>query len=44
VAGFRWVMLLGAALAALSAASAWWMIRGAPAAREPTKAGGPDKT
>jgi EmrB/QacA subfamily drug resistance transporter len=44
VAGFRWVMLLGAALAALSAASAWWMIRGAPAAREPTKAGGPGKT
>jgi EmrB/QacA subfamily drug resistance transporter len=44
VAGFRWVMLLGAALAALSAASAWWMIRGGPAAREPTKAGGPGKT
>jgi hypothetical protein len=27
VAGFRWVMLLGAGLAVLSAASAWVMIR-----------------
>jgi len=38
VAGFRWVMLLGSGLALLSAASAWWMIRGRPAA------GGPGKT
>ncbi|CKS28208.1 Uncharacterised protein [Mycobacterium tuberculosis] len=27
MAGFRWVMLLGAGLAVLSAASAWVMIR-----------------
>lgn len=39
VAGFRWVMLLGAALALLSAASAWWLIRGGPAARPSDKAG-----
>lgn len=31
VAGFRWVMLLSAGLAVLSAVSAWWMIRGGPA-------------
>ncbi|QNK67313.1 MFS transporter [Variovorax sp. PAMC26660] len=31
VAGFRWVMLLSAGLAVLSAVSAWWMIRGRPA-------------
>ncbi|NVM88019.1 EmrB/QacA subfamily drug resistance transporter [Variovorax sp. SG517] len=31
VAGFRWVMLSSAALAVLSAVSAWLMIRGAPA-------------
>jgi EmrB/QacA subfamily drug resistance transporter len=37
VAGFRWVMLMGAALAALSAVSAWWMIRGRPAAGAPGK-------
>jgi hypothetical protein len=32
VAGFRWVMLLSAGLAVLSAVSAWLMIRGTPAA------------
>jgi EmrB/QacA subfamily drug resistance transporter len=31
VAGFRWVMLLSAGLAVLSAVSAWWMIRSGPA-------------
>ncbi len=28
VSGFRWVMLMCAGLALLSAASAWWMIGG----------------
>jgi hypothetical protein len=31
VAGFRWVMLSSAALAVLSAVSAWLMIRSKPA-------------
>jgi hypothetical protein len=33
VAGFRWVMLLSAGLAVLSALSAWLMIGGGPAAQ-----------
>ncbi|MDM0006741.1 MFS transporter [Variovorax sp. J22G73] len=37
VAGFRWVMLVGAALAVLSAASAWLTIRGGPAEGSPGK-------
>lgn len=37
VAGFRWVMLLSAGLAVSSAVSAWWMIRGKPAAGAPGK-------
>jgi len=32
VAGFRWVMLISAALALMSALSAWWLIRGSAAA------------
>ncbi len=40
VSGFRWVMLLGAGLAVLSAASAWLMIGGGPAARGPGSASG----
>jgi hypothetical protein len=32
VAGFRWVMLLGAGLALLSALVAWWTIDGLPIA------------
>ncbi|MFH0131755.1 MFS transporter [Variovorax sp. VaC1] len=36
VAGFRWVMLLSAGLAVLSAVSAWRMIRGGPAAGSPS--------
>ncbi|UVH60440.1 MFS transporter [Variovorax paradoxus] len=39
VAGFRWVMLLSAGLAVLSAASAWLMIRGTPAAGGPVGKG-----
>jgi len=35
VAGFRWVMLLSAGLAVLSALSAWLMIRRGPAANKP---------
>lgn len=34
VAGFRWVMALGAVLALLSAFSAWMMIRGQPTTKE----------
>jgi hypothetical protein len=32
VAGFRWVMLISAGLALLSAISAWWLIEGKAAA------------
>jgi EmrB/QacA subfamily drug resistance transporter len=37
VAGFRWVMLLSAGLAVLSALSAWLMIGGGPAAQPATE-------
>ena len=37
VAGFRWVMLLSAGLAVLSAVSAWLMIGAVPAARPATE-------
>jgi hypothetical protein len=36
VVGFRWVMLLSAGLAVLSALSAWLMIGGTPSGRTKT--------
>jgi len=40
VAGFRWIMWLCAALALLSACSAWWLIRGEPEAAATVSATG----